>query len=104
MFVILVNIDVFDHFTITDLVNVNILETPTFCKHVKWEWYAKIFHGYVDNNVADVWSYIQESSGRSHSNTRINVSLPTVAYDDVTPHLNLCSVKIPYYGTCFYTL
>ena len=36
--------------------------------------------------------------------TRICVSLPTVAYDDVTSHFNLCSVKIPYYGTCLYTV
>ena len=49
-------------------------------------------------------SVIIKDSGRSHSSTRICVSLPTVAYDDVTLHFNLCSVKIPYYGTCLNTL
>ena len=44
-------------------------------------------------------------SGRSHSSTRIYVSLaPTVAYDDVSPDPKLCTVKIPYCGTCLHAL
>ena len=31
--------------------------------------------------------------------TRIYVSLPKLAYDDVTPRLNLCSAQISDYGT-----
>ena len=48
--------------------------------------------------------YKCSNQGRSHSSSRIYVSPPAVAYDDVTSHPKLCSVKIPYYGTCLYTL
>ena len=42
--------------------------------------------------------------GNPNSSTWLCVPLPTVAYDDVTSHFNLCSVKISYYSTCLYTL
>ena len=48
---------------------------------------------YTSVIIRDFWTVTFE-----HTNLRFS------AYDDVTSYFNLCSVKIPYYGTCLYTL
>ena len=48
-------------------------------------------------------SDIYKCNNKRFLDGHIRVCLPTVAYDDSTLHPYLCSVKIPYYGTCLYT-